>query len=94
MDTSAAGAFRVARGLYELADQLADRSVPLSVRRFNGTVVVPTVIHDALCAARVATAQDDPDDDGPGTVLSCARCGLLYRSVDEWTDNVLAAIGL
>lgn len=68
----------LAAELHAYADAVAAGTVPIPAMRHDKVDgfrmrIVPRVVHNTLCAWRVATAQEtDP------VVLSCAGCGLAY----------------
>lgn len=74
----------LAAELHALADAVAAGTVPVPAMRHDEVDgyrlrIVPRVLHDVLCAWRVASPQEtDP------VVLGCAGCGLAYppTSVD------------
>jgi len=72
----------LAAELHAYADAIAagTEPVPAMSRVADGEVtlkVVPRVVHNVLCAWRVAT----PQDTSP-VVLACVRCGLCYPSAE------------
>ena len=69
---------QLAAELHALADDIATgiQPVPAVSVVYDGTTrmrVVPRVIHDLLCAVRVATPQETTP-----VVLGCAGCGFCY----------------
>jgi hypothetical protein len=69
----------VATRLHALADAVAVGEQTLPAMRViddegHRLRVVPVVVHDLLCSARIATPQEDVDPN----VLHCAFCGLCY----------------
>ena len=77
----------IVAGLRHLADQFesGDRKVLFrgqAARRVAGVLVVPVVMHHAVCGWRIMTEQEDTDP----AVAVCAGCGLgvLLAEVEGW----------
>src|SRR5689334_4475964 len=80
----------LAARLHALADAVAAGEQTLPALRVidapaSPLRVVPVVVHDLLCSARIATPQEEVDPD----VLHCAFCGLCYPRIR--TDAAAAA---
>jgi hypothetical protein len=79
----------VAARLHALADAVAagDQQLPamsgVNDADGNRMRVVPLIVHDLLCSARIASAQDGTDP----IVLGCHFCGLSYLQGEAATAS-------